>query len=44
MTSGDEITGGHYGYDGNWIDSSYSGVMWITDYKTEFSNEELERV
>ena len=44
MTSGDEVTGGHYGYDRSWIESSYSGVMWITDYQTEFSIEDLEEV
>lgn len=42
MTPGDKQTGGYYTYGQKWRESSYEGVMWITDYKTELDASDLD--
>jgi len=41
MSSGDSYEGGHYLYDNTWLSQSHEGVMWLTDYKSDFDEDAL---
>lgn len=41
LTPGDKVVGGYYEWEDQWKQTSYEGVMWLTDYTTEFDAQDL---